>query len=140
MVAAVNDLLDPKRVGGQHQDYALAAGLHLAVEMYGLTNEVVTTVVGPSCEYPNNAFSGAHILNQVMSPGTAGFGNVTEAFVNATRQLILVRLFWCCVVWCGVIVWWSMPLVIRFLCFCVCVLARSCCAAYRTYTRRCCST
>jgi len=88
--SAINDLLQVDRVPKQQEDFVLAAGLHLVLEEIDMPNINVTMQVEQSCDYPNNLFSGAHILNQVMAPGTAGYDNATEAYINATRQLIMV--------------------------------------------------
>ena len=48
-----------------------------------MSNFDVTQQVGQSCGFPNNLFSGSHLLYQL--PDT----NATEAFINATRQIIM---------------------------------------------------
>ena len=71
------------------QDFFIGAGIHFVVEERDRSNLDVTLQVGQSCDFPNNVFSGSHLLAQLSQTAP-----LNESFANGTRQVVLVR---CCV-------------------------------------------
>ena len=88
VLGTIHDLLDPNRLLPNHEDFILAAGLQYVVNEANVSNEVLTMLVGQSCDYPNNLLSGSHMLYQFAEPPEAG-NNATANYVAAIRQLIL---------------------------------------------------
>jgi len=77
VVQTLADLNDPNRVHPLPVDAFLAAGIQKALDNLSVSNMAYCLEIGQSCDYPNNLWTGTHLIAQGAN------------YVNATTQTIL---------------------------------------------------
>lgn len=79
--ATIADMTAANRSQPYPEDASLAQGLQAALDALGTPNLDYCLQIGQSCDYPNNLWTGGHLIAQLN--GTA------SAYVDAIRQTIL---------------------------------------------------
>lgn len=78
---ALLDMQNSNRAQPYPEDADLAAGMLSALQAINVSNMDYCLLIGQSCDYPHNLFTGSHLIAQL--------GNTLNDYINGTRQTIM---------------------------------------------------